>query len=737
MKGCMYSLYLVLRRYIILVILLCLFTGTLNGKSLQTSPADTLKVGLVLSGGGAKGIVHIGVLQAIEEAGLRIDYISGTSMGSLVGGLYAIGYTSDQLLEIARSSNWQELFNEKVNRRYISNYEKDFDSRTIVTFPLSGREVNLPIGVISGQNVYSLLSELSWAVQGTENFDEFPIPFASIATDLETGEAKVFRSGYLPDAIRASISVPSIMIPHKIGEKLYIDGGLARNLPVEDVIEMGANFVIAVDVSRPLSDLDQLSNFTSIMNQAVGFRIYEKNLDQIELADMVIQPEEIGRFSMADFDQTEELIKIGQDLGKKYIEEFKAIARNQTTPPPERHGIQAPVVLPVENVFIEGNTLLDDEYILNELNFTPGTLLYPDLIEQKVSQLNSSRFYDRVTYRIVPDSTGSTNNLHIKITENETDALRLGLRYETKTQASILLEASYRNLLQPGSLTRFDVRLGNQIQALADHIYYGALGSKVALLTSVQYHSENVDWYVDDIRTSRFRNEIFRTEISAGNYFASKNLFAVGLRKDFIVHSRQINSSVIQPSAKDHHAFFGRFKVDRFNRKNYTTDGQLFILDGFYSNELIFSPLNFTTANLYWDAYYEVSDDISLNNKLYLGYTTGKVLPWDYWYTPNRYHPDYGYIRFGGFERYEITSRNIQFFSAGIQLEPLYHRFIGIDIFTARSLPNWNFDVFDDDQIYGASISVGALTILGPIKAILASSNRHTFKAELQIGYQF
>ncbi|MDX1641798.1 MAG: patatin-like phospholipase family protein, partial [Balneolaceae bacterium] len=233
---------------------------------------DTLRVGLVLSGGGAMGIAHIGVIQAIEEAGIRIDYITGTSMGSLVGGLYAIGYTSDQLAEMATSNNFVELFTEKPDRKYISNYEKIIDDRTIVTFPISEKSIDLPVGIISGQNIYTYLARLTQSVHGIEEFDDFPIPFAAVATDLETGEAKVFRSGYLPDALRASISIPSLFSPHNIDGKLYVDGGLIRNLPVQDAIEMGADYTIAVDVSSPLMPKDSLNTFAKVLNQSVFFR---------------------------------------------------------------------------------------------------------------------------------------------------------------------------------------------------------------------------------------------------------------------------------------------------------------------------------------------------------------------------------------------------------------------------------------------------------------------------------
>lgn len=713
------------------------YSPSVQAVPLKIAENDSLKIGLVLSGGGAKGIAHIGILKAIEEAGIQIDYLTGTSMGSLVGGLYAIGYTPEQLMEIARSSNLQELFSDRKNRQYISNFEKQYDSRTIATFPISGREIDLPIGVVAGQNIYTYLSRLTWSVHGTESFDNFPIPFAAIATVLETGEAKVFRSGYLPDAIRASISVPSAIVPHSIDDTLYVDGGLARNLPVQDVLEMGANFVIAVDVSNPLMSQEELSGFASIMNQSIGYRIYEKNREQAELADLVIRPDSLmNNISMTDFNKTEELLQIGEKIGERYADQFREIAVKQNKSVTVRPGVGNPGALPINDVIISGNTLLDDEYILRQLDFNPGARLSPDLIEEKVTKLYSSRFYEGVTYRIVPDSS-YYYNIQINITENEKDALRLGLRYETKTQASILAELSFRNLLHSGSLTKFDIRLGDRVQLKADHIYYGALGSRLAVLTSLQYQAENVDWYHNYIRISRFRNESYRAEISGGNYFSSQTLLAVGIRKEFINHKNVINSAGIIPTDTDYHSLFARFSIDGLHRKAYPNSGQQIMLDGFYSSDVIFSPLDFTTASLYWNGYYKISNRLSLTNTLYTGYTHGEQIPWGYWFSPNRFHSRIGYIRFGGFDRYELTSKNIQMASLGAQIEPFYHRFINLDIFAGRFSNEWDIDFSGSPPLFGASLTFGALTILGPVQAILSTSSEHLFRAEIQMGFQF
>ncbi len=701
--------------------------------SSEARPPDSLRVGLVLSGGGALGIAHIGVIEAIEEAGIRIDYITGTSMGSLVGGLYSIGYTSDQLAEMVLSNNFNELFTEKPSRKYISNYEKLYDDRTIATFPINEKRIDLPLGILSGHNVYTYLSRLTWHVHGIEEFTDFPIPFAAVATDLETGEARVFKSGYLPDALRASISIPSIFRPHEIDGKLYVDGGLIRNIPVEDVIEMGADYTIAVDVSSPLMTKDSLNTLASVLNQSIFFRIHDYSDNQRAMADYVVRMDELEQYTAADFNLAERFLEIGRKAGQEHLEKFKEIAARQMATPRPRDGVGEPEALRVNKVVIEGNSLFDDDFIRNQLEFIPGNRLSPSLIEDRVTKLYSSQYIDDVTYRMIPDSSSYT--LQVNIDENNTDEFNVGLRYESGLQASILLEGNFQNLLHNGSLTRFEARLGDRRNFQADHIYYGALGSDLALLTSLRYMSENVDWFASGRRVSRFQNEVIRTELSGANYLSTTNLIALGIRKDYIYQTNRINPEGIGASKKNYHSVFLRFIRDNLNRRSYPTYGRKFVAEGFYSDKLMFSNISFSSFDFYYEGYYRVDDDLSLKNSVWAGYTTGRDLPWEYWKTPNRFDSISGLIRFGGLERYEVSARNIQMVSAGFQLEPFFHRFFGLDIYAGRFLNNWNLNT--DNIEYGVSLSVGALTIIGPVKLIFSNSSLNDFMAELQIGYRF
>lgn len=713
--------------------------GLLNqilASNLKTTESDTLRVGLVLSGGGALGVAHIGIIQAIEEAGLRIDYITGTSMGSLVGGLYAIGYSSDQLMEIALSNNFRQLFSDRKNRRHISNYEKIFDERTIASFPISRKGIDLPAGIITGQNIHTYLSKLTWATHGVEDFNNFPIPFAAIGTDIETGNAKVFDSGYLTDALRASISIPSLFTPHEIDGRKYMDGGLIRNLPVEDAINMGANYTIAVNVGTPLMHQDSLNSLSSIITQTMLFRVLDNVEIQKNLADYYIDFEELNSYSAADFNLSEEFIEIGQKVGQNHLEKFKELAALQHSPPQSRPGIGEPGKLPISQLIIEGNTIYDYEFIRNLLEFTPGLSLGPEMIEEKINRLYSSQFIDLVTYRIIPNDD-YYYSLNIHIYENITDEFKVGLRYESQTKASILFGGSFHNLIHDGSLTRAEVRFGERMRFKVDHSYFGPLESRLAFLFTTEYQTEIIEWYQEGSRVSRFRNEVFRVEMSGANYFSTNNMIALGVRRDFVNHTNVINSSGILATESNYHALFMRFMRDRLNRKSYPSSGERLIIEGYFSDDIFLSPIRFSSSRLQYTGWYPINSTFSLNNTLMVGYTTGRDLPWDYWYSPNRYHNHFEMIRFGGVNRYRLSTRNIQMVSLGVQLEPIYHRYIGVDFYAGRFLEKWNLNFRNDDIEFGISVTVGAQTILGPVKFIFSNSSFSKFNSEIQIGYQF
>ncbi|TVQ65646.1 MAG: hypothetical protein EA360_08610 [Balneolaceae bacterium] len=698
-------------------------------------PSDSLRLGLVLSGGGALGIAHIGVLEAIEAAGLRIDYITGTSMGSLIGGLYAIGYSTGQLREIALSNNFTELFLDRRQRKFISNFEKLSDARTIVTFPIRETGIDLPLGVIKGQNIYNYLAKLTWSVHDNDDFYTFPIPFAAIGTDIETGEAVVFHSGYLPDALRASISIPSIFTPHPIQNRVYVDGGLARNLPVEDVIQMGANYTIAVDVGTPLQLADSLISFSSILTQTLLYRVQDNVAEQKRLADYVIEVENIQHLSGADFDKAELLIELGRQEAERHLEQFKKLADLQSGNAPKREDLREGEKLEFSQIIIEGNTIYDTQFIIDLIEFQPFGILGPEDIEEKIAKIYSARFIDLVTYRVLSNEDDFT--LLITIRENTLDSIQIGLRYESETKASLFLEGNFHNLIFNGSTATTVVRLGDRMRFGLDHIYFGALGTRFGFLTSLSYDSENVEWYEKKERISRFSNSLWRGDFSIGNFLSTNSLVASGIRFEKAEFGGKINPSGIKASESRHHALFLKYVYDDLHRTSYPVDGRRITAEAVFSDKGIYSPADFMHLSLFADHYIRINEFITLNQKIWAGYTTGRELPWNYWFVPNRFDPFHRTISFAGANRYQITSRNVQMASFGIQAEPFYHRFAGIELYAGRFLDQWDFDFSRESTDFGISLRLGALTIAGPIQLILSRNSASGTTSQLQIGYQF
>ncbi len=240
-----------------------------------TSPRK--KVGIVLSGGGAKGVAHIGVIKALEELNIPIDYIAGTSIGAIIGGLYSIGYTSEQLAVIVKQTDWIDLLTDKVSRKEIPFPFKSDDSKYLMSFPINNSGKNG--GIIKGKNISQLLHQLTEGYQNVTNFDSLPIPFACIATDMVRNKKEVIRFGKLSEAMRASMAVPVVFSPIYSGKKVLIDGGFKDNLPIDVVKAMGADIIIGIDVQSELSDANNLHSIAGIANQLM-LMICQSSLDE-------------------------------------------------------------------------------------------------------------------------------------------------------------------------------------------------------------------------------------------------------------------------------------------------------------------------------------------------------------------------------------------------------------------------------------------------------------------------
>src|SRR5438046_661600 len=273
--------------------------------------ARAQRVGVALSGGAARGLAHIGVLKVLEEAGVPVDVITGTSMGSVVGGLYAVGYTAAQLDTIVRTEDWYRLLTDPVDRRDLAVDRKFTEDHYLLTLPIQRGGIKLPRSVVAGQRVSQLLTRLTWSAHAIRDFRALPIPFAAVATDLETSRAVVLDHGFLPDAIRASMALPSVFSPVDLGDTAVIDGGVVRNLPAQDARALGADVLICSDVTDPLEPRDSIVSLVDVLVQSVSFRVWDSEAEQRSKCDVLILPD-VRAFSTFGFTRASEVIARGE-----------------------------------------------------------------------------------------------------------------------------------------------------------------------------------------------------------------------------------------------------------------------------------------------------------------------------------------------------------------------------------------------------------------------------------------
>ena len=284
-----------------------------------TAPPDDARprIGLALSGGGARGGAHVGVLRALRDLGIPVDYIAGTSMGSVIGGFYASGLDEEQIATLAGEIDWGDLFDDSPSRDNRTFHRKRDDDLYLVKQKagLNDGQLELPMGLVQGQDIDLFLARTTLPVTHVEAFDELPIPFRAVATDMVTGAAVVLDHGSLADAIRASLSIPAAFAPIEIDGRLLVDGGVSQNLPVDAVRAMGADIVIAVDISTPLATREDLTSILSVTGQLAGFLTNRGTAEQIAKlgpSDILITPD-LRDVTTSDFTRITETFAFGYE----------------------------------------------------------------------------------------------------------------------------------------------------------------------------------------------------------------------------------------------------------------------------------------------------------------------------------------------------------------------------------------------------------------------------------------
>ncbi|MBW6459799.1 MAG: patatin-like phospholipase family protein, partial [Bacteroidales bacterium] len=387
-------------------------------------------VGLVLAGGGAKGFTYIGLLKMIHEAELPIDYIGGTSIGSIIGGLYAAGYHPDSIEKMVRSIDWNALLTDQIERKYVAFEEKEFAERFIITLPIKEKSVTISPSLYKGQEINLMLNHYFSPFFLTDDFNDLSTPFVCIATDLLTGDEVELRSGYLPMAIRASMSIPGYFSPIDYQGLYLVDGGVINNFPVKNVKAMGADIIVSGDDQPPLrSTREEFTSLAGVLDQIIIFHRTETNRIGRELSDIYIPLD--TKYGILDFARFDSIIAFGERTSKPFYDQLKALADslNEIEYKPMKEFITKPLdEIKIHDVRIKGYDQMSEAYFENYFNFDKDTLLSLEDIERNIRLMYGSRFFEQVNYEI--SANDGKNILIIEVNEADPGYLSAGIHYD-------------------------------------------------------------------------------------------------------------------------------------------------------------------------------------------------------------------------------------------------------------------------------------------------------------------
>ena len=393
-----------------------------NDTNRSIANQEDKKIGLVLSGGTAKGLAHIGILKVLDEEKVPIEYVTGTSMGSIIGGMYSVGYTPDEIEEIAVSMDWMSLFNDKIERKDKGAVRNSIEDKNSTVIPIKNFMPKLPSGVVGGKTASQRLNELFYGALGVEDFKKFPRKFAAVATDLESGEGVMIDKGSIATAIRESLSIPSVFAPIRDGKRLYIDGGVVRNLPVQDVKVLGADYTIGVNVGDGFTKRDESKmNLIDVISDATTIAGRQEVERQIRMLDLYMKPD-LEKFESYDFSKVKDIIAAGEAVARANINEIRKLSNPELYEKLEEKRKEFRQTWKDEynitGIVIDGNKKYTRAYFDKFFPKKLGTLTRLDM-EKIVNNIYQNGDFTTVYYEV------KDNDLIINVQEKPSDYLTL------------------------------------------------------------------------------------------------------------------------------------------------------------------------------------------------------------------------------------------------------------------------------------------------------------------------
>jgi NTE family protein len=721
------------------------------------------KIGLALSGGGSLGMAHIGVLKVMEEAGLRPDYITGVSMGSIVGGFYAIGYSADSLHKIVKEMNWDLILSNNIEEDKVIFSEKEHFNNSIISLPLTSRKVTLPSGLINGQQIENLFSYYAWPAAGRNDFSKLPIPYICLAVDILTGKKVVLRSGYLPDAMRASSAVPTFFTPIKIDSTLLVDGGVVRNYAAEEVRNMGADIVIGSYTGFQIKSEDELKSLPGIIQQIVFQRSHEDYQEQKKITDLLIEPK-VRDFPSTMFYNVDTLVERGYKAASPYREYFRKLADSLNIIGPQKllENILDNQTWSFDKIEVTGNVLYADYQIRGVLGITPGDKVDKKTIRDKIELLYGKTWFEKVKYRI--SSQNDSLILFIDCIERPRSMLYGGVHYDNTIKAGIIFRMTSKDLITKKSFIDFDSFIGQFYRFNLTMLQYIDRNERFGL--SADLHADNTNLPMlrirDEIGSAFYRNNYARLTIS--KYLGLNHLMNLTLSlQNSSLSPDYIASDYLKRISYKYFSGGYSYRINTIDTKNFPNKGLLFQItvntSSLLSGKIITDNYKKTfTREFPGDFLFKRSYSVAGHMRRY--FSTGRRLTitagWDVMFThtkdsvtsPHNYYfaggeesAFTGSIPLTGFHTGEIAVDRFAGLRFDADLE--FHKDLHLSLITNAAIAREPGISNDLSILGGYGLGLGYMSIIGPMKIGFmhgfSSSERFysAIKGHISIGFNF
>ncbi|MFV0539786.1 MAG: patatin-like phospholipase family protein [Aestuariibaculum sp.] len=707
----------------------------------QNEP-NNKKVGLVLSGGGAKGLAHIGVLKVLDSLGVKVDYVAGTSMGAIIGSLYASGYSGNQLDSIFKTVDFETLITDDIPRISQAFSERNNYEKYAISLPFDKFKITLPSALSRGQNTYNLLKRLTLHVNEIKNFEYLPIPFFCVATNVETGEAVYLERGNLAQAVMASGALPSLFQPVKLDGQILIDGGVVNNYPIEELRKKGMDIIIGVDVQSDLATRDKLSSAPEVLSQISNFRTNNAMKSKIPKTDIYIKPD-IEDYSVISFDAGAKILKNGEKAALKKIEALKQVAQYKSNSSRPIVKLTNTDSILVNGIDIKGsNNTYTRSYILGKLKIKGGEnkkIGFSDLTEG-VNNLMLTNNFDAFLYDFEKTKDKEGYILKGNLNESQTSTyLKLALHYDNLYKSAALANITKKRLLFNNDEISLDIIFGDNIRYNFDYFidkgFYWSIGFKsrfnqfnrsvgVQLLDEIAPISTIAGVNKINIKLRDFTNQFYiqtflkryiTLSIGAEHKYLS-------LQSETILNTDNIKKNYLFEDT-NYYGIFGKLKLDTYNSKYFPKHG--FLFDGDVHMYLFASNFNrdfenFSIAQAKFGYAFQISDKWSMVIENGGGFKVGNT---------STSTLDFGFGGFGtdfinnfkpllGYDFMALSGNSYVKTYLGINYEVFKDNYISVE----GNWANIEDDIFASGEwftlpdYHGYALGYGIDTVLGPVQ---------------------